>query len=94
MAMVFSSKEEHLAFFQDQTTICSQLLNEGMREVVEGIGQKSLLEYAVFKPWEVASLINFVLFSDVTGQSRDTSEIYVEYLNLLVRPAEASDEIC
>lgn len=90
MALVCSSKEQHLWFFQDQTIICSQLLNEGMRKVVENLGQKSLLEYAVFKPWEVASLVNFVLLSDITGQLRDTSDTYVEYLNHLVSSADAS----
>jgi hypothetical protein len=84
MAMVFSSKDQHLSFFQDQSTLCSLLLNGGMRKVVEKVGQKSLLEYAVFKPWELTSLINFVLLSDITGEIRDVSETYVKYLDLLV----------
>jgi hypothetical protein len=61
-----------------------------MRRVVENLGQKSLLEYAVFRPWELASLVNSVLLSDVTGSSRDTSDTYVEYLNYLVSSADAS----
>lgn len=84
MAMVFSSKDQHLSFFQDQSALCSRLLHGGMRTVVEKTGQKSLLEYAVFKPWELTYLINFVLLSDIAGDIRDISETYVKYLDLLV----------
>ena len=75
-----------MGHFFDQSTICSQLLNQGMRSVVESLGQKSLLGYAVFKPWELASLINFVLLSDITAQSRNITDTYLTYLNYLVSP--------
>ena len=88
MALVCSSKEQHWSLFQDKSSSCSRLLKDGMQKVVENLGQKSLLEFAVFKPWEVASLVNIVLLGDITGQSRDISDTYVEYLNYLVSPTE------
>jgi hypothetical protein len=85
MAVIFSFKDQYMMIFEEQSDVCSQLLNEGMRKVVENLGQKSLLEYAVFKPWELASLVNFVLLRDITGQSPDISDTYLEYMTYLVR---------
>lgn len=84
MAMVFSSKDTHISLFQEQSDICSQLLREGMRKVVDNLGQKSLLEYAVFKPWELASLVNIALLKDITVLPSDICESYLDYMTYLV----------
>ena len=73
--------------FEEQSRLCSQLLNQGMVQVLESLKQKSLLKYAVFNPWQLASLVNFVLLGDITAQAPDTSDTYSEYLSYLVSSA-------
>ncbi len=83
MTLISSFSDRYTQLYEEQSIICSQVLEEGMRKVVLGLEHKSLLEYAVFKPWEVASLINFELLGDITPQL-DTSDTYFEYLTSLV----------
>jgi hypothetical protein len=84
MSLVFSSKETHLTVFEEQSFICGELLNKGMAKVARNLTQKSLLEYLVFKPWELVSLINFALLGDITSPHPDITDTYVEYLRSLV----------
>ncbi|KAF4628859.1 hypothetical protein G7Y89_g9299 [Cudoniella acicularis] len=90
MTLIWSTNEQRMADFEEQSAVCIQLLNEGMRKVIENLIQKSLLKYVVFKPWELASLINFRLLGDITSQSLDTSDTYFEYLSSLEAAVETN----
>jgi hypothetical protein len=57
-------------------TTCYEFLEEGMRKIVRSLTGKSLLEYAVFVPFEVASLISFQLLQDITQTAPDIIETY------------------
>lgn len=87
MSLTFSIEEENFSKFEEQSLICTQLLEDGMRKVVQSLIRKSLLDYAVFKPWELSSLISFQLLGDIAPQSLDTSDTYFEYLSSLVGPS-------
>jgi hypothetical protein len=82
MSLVVCTKDRMQ--FEDQMTTCYELLEEGMRKIVRSLTSKSLLEYAVFVPFEVASLINFQLLQDITRTSPDIIETYWQYLRRLV----------
>ncbi len=84
MTFVICANEKLTTLFEEQNRICNQLMDDGMRKVVVSLKQKSLLEYAIFRPGEMASLVNFVLLGDITPQSLDTSDTYFEYLSSLV----------
>ncbi|CZR67669.1 uncharacterized protein PAC_17568 [Phialocephala subalpina] len=90
MSLVFCSNEKYMAKFEEQSRICTDILDDGMRKVVQNLMQKSLLEYSVFKPWELISLINFQLLGDIKGQSLDTSDTYFEYLSSVESAIEAN----
>lgn len=71
--------------WEDQMNTCAALVEEGMKKVVQSLNRTSLLEKSVFMPSEVASLINFQLLQDLTGnQSSDICETYSVYLRGLV----------
>lgn len=82
MSLVFNLKD--LPRFEEQSSICTQLLATGTRKVVHSLMQKGLLGYLVLRPFELASLINFQLLGDITQQALDTSDTYFEYLSSLV----------
>lgn len=83
-----------MAKFEEQSQICTDILDDGMRKVVQNLMQKSLLEYSVFKPRELISLINFQLLGDIKGQSLDTSDTYFEYLSSAVSSQFPKDFGC
>jgi hypothetical protein len=82
MSLVFNAKD--MPRFEEQSSICTQLLAGGTRKVIQSLMQKGLLNYLVLRPFELASLINFQLLGDITQQSLDTSDTYFEYLSSLV----------
>jgi hypothetical protein len=82
MSLVVCTKDRMQ--LDDQMTTCYELLEEGMRKVVRSLTSKSLLEYAVFMPFEVASLINLQILQDITRTAPDISETYWQYLKRLV----------
>jgi hypothetical protein len=84
MALIFCSQEQYSTGFEEQSSICSRLLNAGMIQVLVNLGQKSLLKYAVFNPWQLASLVNFVLLGDITTSAPDPNDTYSDYLTYLV----------
>lgn len=82
MSLIVCTNDRML--FEDQMTTCYELLEEGMCKVVRGLTSKSLLEYTVFIPFEVASLVNFQILQDITRNAPDISETYWQYLRRLV----------
>jgi hypothetical protein len=82
MSLVICTKDPMQ--FADQMTTCYELLEEGMRKVVQTFTHKSLLEYSVFMPVDLASLIGFQLLQDLTRTFPDISETYWQYLRRLV----------
>jgi len=82
MSLIVCTNDHML--FEDQMTTCYELLEEGMRKVVRSLTSKSLLEYTVFIPFEVASLVNFQILQDITRNAPDISETYWQYLRRLV----------
>lgn len=84
MAFIFASDDKHQHKFQAQSEACRQLLLDGVVKTLFALKQKTLLEYLAFVPSNLASLINFALIQDITGQNLDTSETYFEYLSNVV----------
>jgi hypothetical protein len=82
MSLVVCTKD--LLLFENQMMICYELLEEGMRKVVQSFTNKSLLEYTVFMPFDLASLISCQLLQDLTRTYPDISETYRQYLRRLV----------
>jgi len=72
------------SLWEHQMEICSSLMDKGMKMVVQGLGQNSLLAKSVLMPFEVASLVNFQLLQGVRESLPDISETYFEYLKKLV----------
>lgn len=68
----------------DHMDVCTGLLVDGMRKVVQRPNQKPLVEYAVVMPFQLASLLNFQLLQDITRASLDIDTTYWEYLKSLV----------
>jgi hypothetical protein len=61
-----------------------------MRKVIRSLTNKNLLEYAVFKPFEVASLINLQVLQDVARTGLDISDTYSQYLRRLVSSSHSA----
>jgi hypothetical protein len=88
MSLIVCPKD--LIQFEDQIAACYELLEEGMRKVIRSLTNKSLLGYAVFKPFEVASLINLQVLQDVTRTGLDISDTYSQYLRRLVSSSRSA----
>lgn len=74
-----------MTVFDSQSSVVHDLLDKGMRKVVQDSSKKSLLESLVFTPFELATLINFQLLEGATPYSQDIIEPYWQYLRGLVR---------
>ncbi len=71
---------EDLVSFDSRAAPCNELLDGGIRKIVQGLSQRSLLEYLVPAPTEMALILNFQFLQDVTRASPDISESYWQYL--------------
>lgn len=80
-----ASTTKDMAVFDNQSGVVHDLLDKGMRKVVQETSKKSLLDSLVFTPFELATLINFQLLEGVTPYSQDIVEPYWQYLRSLVR---------
>ncbi|TGO45808.1 hypothetical protein BOTNAR_0637g00020 [Botryotinia narcissicola] len=76
-----------LAFTKDMASswythmnLCLDLMNEGMKETLQSLSKYQLSEYAVFAPFDLASLITFQLSQDLTGSCPDICTTYVDYM--------------
>lgn len=72
------------ALWVESMNKASNLIDKGMKKMMHGLTQKSLLEKSVLMPLEVASLINFQLLQDITGAHPDIVATYSEYVKELV----------
>lgn len=84
MSMVTSCINKQPRVFEHQSRTARELLLVGLRNTVQDLTRTSLSEYAVLKPWELTSLVNYQLLGDITASSLDTSDTYFEYLSSLV----------
>jgi hypothetical protein len=77
---------EDMQVFDEQMVICNNLLELGMKKIIQNMSTVRLSNYAVFPPSEFASLLTFQLLQDVNDSALDLdiSEIYLEYLKSLV----------
>ncbi|KFY33794.1 hypothetical protein V494_07340 [Pseudogymnoascus sp. VKM F-4513 (FW-928)] len=78
-----ASTTKDMAVFENQSFVVHDLLDKGMRKVVQETSKKSLLDSLVFTPFELATLINFQLLEGVTPYSQDIIEPYWQYLRSL-----------
>ncbi|KAL5349298.1 hypothetical protein ACLOAV_005588 [Pseudogymnoascus australis] len=78
-----ASTTKDMAVFDNQSSVVHDLLDKGMRKVVQETSKKSLLDSLVFTPFELATLINFQLLEGVTPYSQDIVEPYWQYLRSL-----------
>ncbi|KFZ07201.1 hypothetical protein V501_06656 [Pseudogymnoascus sp. VKM F-4519 (FW-2642)] len=78
-----ASTTKDMAVFENQNSVVHDLLDKGMRKVVQETSKKSLLDSLVFTPFELATLINFQLLEGVTPYSQDIIEPYWQYLRSL-----------
>ncbi|OBT78122.1 hypothetical protein VF21_02657 [Pseudogymnoascus sp. 05NY08] len=78
-----ASTTKDIAVFENQNSVVHDLLDKGMRKVVQETSKKSLLDSLVFTPFELATLINFQLLEGVTPHSQDIIEPYWQYLRSL-----------
>ncbi|KAH8654579.1 hypothetical protein BGZ60DRAFT_532947 [Tricladium varicosporioides] len=83
MSVVTYCINGNLSVFHHQGKIARELLLTGLRSTVQDLTHTSLSEYAILKPWELTSLVNYQLLGDITSSSLDTSDTYFEYLNNL-----------
>ncbi|KAH6668177.1 hypothetical protein B0J14DRAFT_600005 [Halenospora varia] len=83
MSMVTSCINKQPRVFEHQSRTARELLLVGLRNTVQDLTRTSLSEYAVLKPWELTSLVNYQLLGDITASSLDTSDTYFEYLSSL-----------
>lgn len=70
---------------------CLELANEGMKDTVQTLLKYKLSDYAVFGPFDLASLLTFQLSQDLTGMCPDICETYVDYMRSLVRITKISN---
>ncbi|KFY18785.1 hypothetical protein V493_08347, partial [Pseudogymnoascus sp. VKM F-4281 (FW-2241)] len=78
-----ASTTKDMAVFDNQSPVVHDLLDKGMRKVVQETSKKSLLDSLVFTPFELATLINFQLLEGATPYSQDIVEPYWQYLRSL-----------
>lgn len=86
LLICLASTTNDMMVFDAQRLVVHDLLDKGMRQVVQDTAKKSLLESLVFTPFELASLINFQLLEGASTHSQDIIEPYWQYLRGLVRP--------
>jgi len=79
-----ASTASDMQVFDKHMTLCSELLELGLRKSVQTMSPHQLSEYATFLPSELASLVTFQLVQDVTGAAMDIGETYSEYMKDLV----------
>lgn len=84
LLICFASSTKDMMVYETQSFVVQDLLDKGMRKVVQGTAKKSLLESLVFTPFELATLINFQLLEGATAYSQDIIEPYWQYLRGLV----------
>jgi hypothetical protein len=94
LILSFTFLGKDMQVFDDQMFICNNLLEVGMKKVIQGISEVRLSDYAVFPPSEFASLVAFQLLQDVNESTLDISETYLEYLKSLVSfPSPSPDAL-
>lgn len=82
MSLAFITNDMQL--FDEQMTLCSELIELGTRKLVQNMSLNHLSDYATFVPLELASVIAFQLVQDITGPAVDICETYWEYIKVLV----------
>jgi len=70
--------------WEEQMQKASDLIDAGMKKVVQGLSNYSLSENSVLMPLEIASLVNLRALQDMTGARPDIGETYSGYLKMLV----------
>lgn len=75
---------EDPALSESKATICSNMVRDGMAQVIKGLVQTSLSERSVLMPLDVTSLINLRLLHDLTSDRPDITESYRASLSSIV----------
>lgn len=82
MSLAFITND--MQHFDEQMTLCNELVEFGTRKLVQNMSLNRLSDCATFVPLELASAITFQLVQDVTGPAIDICETYWEYIKVLV----------
>ncbi|RKL26775.1 hypothetical protein BFJ72_g13557 [Fusarium proliferatum] len=81
MAIVYGSKDDPKC--DDRMRRAEELIATGSKKLVQGFGDKNLLEKAIVLPLEVLSLITMGILQDQLGKSDDICDTYSQYLGSL-----------
>ncbi|PVH80883.1 hypothetical protein DL98DRAFT_490583 [Cadophora sp. DSE1049] len=90
LILALTASMEDMRLFDVQMTTCHELIDQGIKTVVSNISKVDMSNYAVFPPFEFASLIAFQLSRDENGSAADISDTYLEYLKTLQSDIEAN----
>ncbi|KAK0122467.1 hypothetical protein ONS95_010699 [Cadophora gregata] len=90
LVLALTAAFEDMRLFDVQMTTCHELIDQGIKIVVSSISKVDISNYAVFPPFEFASLIAFQLSRDENGSTLDISDMYLEYLKTLQSDIEAN----
>ena len=66
-------------------SLCRELLVQGTEELMKGLHSTSLDEKQAVLPMGIMSLVIRRVLQDVTGDMRDLSDTYWDYIKILVR---------
>ncbi|KAG4265862.1 hypothetical protein FPRO03_01146 [Fusarium proliferatum] len=81
MLDVYGSKDDPKC--DDRMRRAEELIATGSKKLVQGFGDKNLLEKAIVLPLEVLSLITMGILQDQLGKSDDICDTYSQYLGSL-----------
>ena len=84
LILALTASNEDMRLFDTQMTTCHELIDQGIKKVVSNTSKVDMSDYAVFPPFEFASLIAFQLSRDENGSAMDISDAYLEYLKTIV----------
>ncbi len=92
LVLALASTPKEMRVFDNQMVTCNDLIEQGIKKVISSATKVELPNYAVFQPFEFASLIAFQLCRDDNGSATDISDTYLEYLKSLV--GRDSTKVC
>ncbi|KAL2066725.1 hypothetical protein VTL71DRAFT_2797 [Oculimacula yallundae] len=90
LVLAFTFSVEDMGLFENQMSICHDLVIRGVKKAILNVSQVDLSDYAVFQPFDFASLIAFQLSREQRGSAYDISDTYLEYLKTLQSDIEGN----
>jgi hypothetical protein len=82
MTLIYSTSSSD--GWSEHSEVAQKLIKDGIGEVMDSLGNESLLNRAVLLPMEIVSLLSLQLLQDSTGSYPNLGATYSEYLDALV----------